>query len=137
MTVCKVVSNAVVEQDNVLANEANIVAQAIQREITDGYIVDQNIARIEFIKPRQQTGKRRFSAAGVTHYGERFSGSNVNAHTVDNGLIVVAVGKANILKTNSAFNTLYFCCALIVFILLVHDHEQAVRAGNAALKRRV
>ena len=103
-----VVSDADLEEQRLLKDNAELLTQAGEGNIFDVMAIDPYRAFLDIEEPHQKRENRRFAAARWSHKRNGFTGLNVDVHPLDDNLAGI-IRKNNVVEINIAANfTLQF-----------------------------
>ena len=96
--------DAVVEQEDILLNQANRVAQRIERDVANILAVERDPPARHVVEARDQQRERRFPGAGGTDNAQRLAGSDAERNIVQGRrrLCLRIVGEADRFEPQSA-----------------------------------
>ena len=84
-----------------MQNDGDVAAQVVEFVVADIVAVHDDAARLNFVKPIEQTNNRRFAAARRADDGERFARFDAEIDFFQNRR-VFRVGKIHVFKSNFA-----------------------------------
>ena len=124
--VADVGGDGVVEQHHVLADQRQMRAQAAQRQVVDGHVVDQDGSGLGQHEARQHVHQRGLAAARAAHQRHGLAGLDGEGHVVQRVAVGVGEAMADASEFHAAAHRLgQRARALVDFRLLVDQREHA------------
>ena len=127
----------VVEEDDFLAHQRDIRAQALERQRLDVVTVEQHPAGARHIEARQEVDQRGLAAARAAHQRHRFAGLDVQVDVDQRRLGARFIGEVHAFVCDAPAGAGKRPLAPILLDRRVDHAEHAFRGGQPALQRRI
>ena len=113
-----------------------MLPQICQPEVVNGVTVDQDLASIRRVKPRNQAHQRAFAAAAPAYQRNRFARIDGEVNTLQHIIKPRRIAEANIPEFYSTLDLLKCNCSVIRLNLFIEQVEYVLSRGQAFLDRR-
>ena len=94
-------ADGVIEQQYLLADQGNVISQALHREVADILSVDSDLAAFDIVESWDKIEDRRFSCARRTNQRNSFAGLNIQIDATQ-GCRFVRIAEMNVFKPDLA-----------------------------------
>src|SRR5208282_3811324 len=84
-----VFADGVAEEKGFLGNEADVAAQGVEREVTDGASIDKDGAGLGIVDTWNQIDQRCLAGAGGANDGQAGSGGDAEIYILENRVSIV------------------------------------------------
>jgi hypothetical protein len=125
----------VVEQHNILTDQRDVVAQAIEADILQGMTINADFPAIDLVKTRQQVGSRCLAATGGADQRHAFAGAQGQRNRIERRAIGAGVSKGDVVEFDQPLRTAQRFLAVVGFGIFIDQRKNAFRRCQATLDR--
>ena len=132
--VCDVVEHGAVEEEHVLQNDGNVVAQGRERDVLRVVSVDEDFARLRIIEPLEQGDDCGFADACCTDEGDHLTGFGAERNVVEN-LRFLRVAERDVFEFHISLTlrNVHGVVGFLNFAFRVKKLENPLRTGTGHL----
>ena len=127
--------HAVVEQDHLLADQGELLAQGLQVPVRQCHAIEHDATAAGLEEARQQVDQRRLAGAGGADQRDGLPGPDLEAHVVERGRLLALVLQAHALERDCADCAAGRMAAAVLDRRVVGQRQPALHRGQSARDR--